>query len=199
MTRSGLEIVYPKNKELLPGPETTYASLGARWANVANTPFRYWKAKSYEGGICTPMNAHWPKGMNRKSIGGFNNEYGHVMDIMATCVDLAGAEYPEVYKGHEIIPMEGESLVPLFKYGTRVGHDYLGFEHFNESALISRDGWKIVRPGVKAEWELYNLNEDRSEKHNIADQHPEILARMIEAYDEWTRRCMVVPYPGQKK
>ena len=121
MTRSGLEMVYPKNKEVLPGPETTYASLGARWANVANTPFRYWKAKSYEGGICTPMNAHWPKGMNRKSIGGFNNEYGHVMDIIATCVDLAEAE------------------------------------------------------------------------------HPEILARMIEAYDEWTRRCMVVPYPGQKK
>ena len=89
--------------------------------------------------------------------------------------------------------------MPLFRYGTRVGHDYLGFEHFNESALISRDGWKIVRPGVKAEWELYNLNEDRSEKHNIADQYPEILARMMEAYDEWTRRCMVVPYPGQKK
>lgn len=199
MTRAGLQMVYPKNKEVLPGPETTYASLGARWANVANTPFRFWKAKSYEGGICTPMIAHWPKGMDKKSIGGFNNEHGHVMDVMATCVDLAGANYPETYKGHEIIPMEGLSLVPLFKTGHREGHEYLGFEHFCESAFISRDGWKIVRPGQKAEWELYNLNEDRSETHNVAAQHPEIVEKMVKAYDEWTERCMVVPFPGQKK
>ena len=137
--------------------------------------------------------------MDKKSIGGFNNEHGHVMDVMATCVDLAGANYPETYKGHEIIPMEGLSLVPLFKTGHREGHEYLGFEHFCESAFISRDGWKIVRPGQKAEWELYNLNEDRSETHNVAAQHPEIVEKMVKAYDEWTERCMVVPFPGQKR
>ena len=78
MTRDGRKMVYPKNKEVMPGPETTYASLGAKWANVANTPFRFWKAKSYEGGICTPMIAHWPKGI-RKNVGGFTSEFGHVM------------------------------------------------------------------------------------------------------------------------
>ena len=66
MTRKGEKMVYPHNKEVLPGPETTYASLGARWANVANTPFRFWKAKSYEGGICTPMIAHWPKDVYKR-------------------------------------------------------------------------------------------------------------------------------------
>ncbi|WP_287636280.1 arylsulfatase [Bacteroides sp.] len=198
MTRKGEKMVYPHNKEVLPGPETTYASLGARWANVANTPFRFWKAKSYEGGICTPMIAHWPKGI-KKNVGKTTPEIGHVMDIMATCVDLADAEYPTTYKGHDILPMEGKSLLPIFKTGHREGHDYLGFEHYNERAFLSNDGWKLVRPGEKAKWELYNLNEDRSEMHNLAAQYPEKVAEMTKAYEAWAKRCMVEPYPGQKK
>ena len=195
MTRDGRPVVYPKDKEVLPGPETTYASLGPKWANVTNTPFRFWKAKAYEGGICTPMIAHWPDGI-RRNIGGITEEYGHVMDIMATCVELAGAEYPETYKGNEIIPMEGISLVPIFTRGHREGHEYLGFEHFHERAFISADGWKIVRPKHKGKWELYDLNKDRSEQHDIADLHPEKVAEMVAAYEEWARRCMVEPSPG---
>lgn len=198
MTRKGEKMVYPHNKEVLPGPETTYASLGARWANVANTPFRFWKAKSYEGGICTPMIAHWPKGI-KKNVGKMTPEIGHVMDIMATCIDMAGATYPTKYKGNDIIPLEGKSLVPIFKNGHREGHDYLGFEHYNERAFLSNDGWKLVRPGENAKWELYNLNEDRSEMHNLAAQHPEKVAEMTKAYEAWAKRCMVEPYPGQKK
>ena len=195
MTRDGRPVVYPKDKEVLPGPETTYASLGPKWANVTNTPFRFWKAKAYEGGICTPMIAHWPDGI-RRNIGGITEEYGHVMDIMATCVELAGAEYPETYNGNEIIPMEGISLVPIFTRGHREGHEYLGFEHFYERAFISADGWKIVRPKHKGKWELYDLNKDRSERHDIADLHPEKVAEMVAAYEEWARRCMVEPSPG---
>lgn len=194
MTRKGETIVYPRQKKVLPGPETTYAALGARWANVANTPFRFWKAKSYEGGICTPMIAHWPKGI-KKNKGKTTPEIGHVMDIMATCVDLAGAQYPEKYKGNSIIPMEGKSLLPIFKGGHREGHDYLGFEHFNERAFLANDGWKLVRPNGSAPWELYNLNVDRSEKHDLADKYPEKVDEMAKAYEAWTKRCMVVPYP----
>ena len=95
--------------------------------------------------------------------------------------------------------MEGLSLVPILKEGEREGHDYLGFEHFNERAFISKDGWKIVRQGNKAPWELYNLNEDRTEKNNVAQDHPQKLQEMVEAYDAWAKRCMVEPYPGQKK
>ena len=198
-TRDGREMVYPRQKEVLPGPETTYASLGAEWANVANTPFRFWKAKSYEGGICTPMIAFWPKGIDKKSAGTITEETGHVMDIMATCVELADAEYPETYTGHDIIPMEGLSLVPVFKTGHREGHEYLGFEHFNERAFLSDDGWKIVKPGNKADWELYNLNEDRSEQHNLASRYPDRLAEMVSQYEAWAKRCMVEPYPGQNR
>lgn len=197
MTRSGEKIVYPRQKKVLPGPQTTYASIGARWANVANTPFRFWKAKAYEGGICTPMIAHWPRGI-KKNLGKTTSEIGHVMDIMATCVDLAEARYPQTYKGHTIIPLEGESLVPIFKTGNRQGHNYLGFEHFNERAFLSKDGWKLVRPGERAPWELYNLAEDRSECHNLAEQYPEKVLEMVKAYENWAKRCMVEPYPGQK-
>lgn len=197
MTRDGRQMVYPRNKEVLPGPQTTYAGLGARWANVANTPFRFWKAKSYEGGICTPMIAHWPKGI-KANVGGTTQEMGHVMDVMATCVDLADATYPKTYKGHDIMPMEGKSIVPILSKGHRDGHRYLGFEHFLERAFISDDGWKIVRPSNAKRWELYDLNTDRSEKHNVADRHPGRVAEMAAAYEAWAKRCMVEPYPGQK-
>ena len=197
-TRDGRKIIYPRHKEVPPGPETTYASVGARWANVANTPFRFWKAKSYEGGICTPLIAHWPRGIELKK-GSINTAYGHVMDIMATCIDLAGTTYPTVYHGHEIIPLEGKSLVPVFRNGVREGHDYLGFEHFNQRAFISKDGWKLVRPGEKAAWELYDLSQDRSEMHNVADRHPDKVSELVKAYEAWAKRCKVVPYPGQKR
>ena len=144
------------------------------------------------------MIAYWPKGISRRERGSLNTEHGHVIDIMATCLDLAKATYPETYKGHTIIPLEGKSLVPIFKKGERVGHPYLGFEHFYERALIADDGWKIVRPGNKADWELYNISVDRSEQHNLADQYPEKLQEMVKAYEEWAHRCMVEPYPVKK-
>lgn len=196
MTRSGEEIIYPRNKEVLPGPETTFAGLGAAWANVNNTPFRFWKARSFEGGICTPMIAHWPKGMKNSLKGTITSERGHVMDIMASCIDLAQTSYPETYKDNQIIPMEGKSLVPIFADGEREGHDYLAFEHFNHSALISNDGWKIVRPGLKAKWQLYDLNEDRTELNNLANQHPEIVDKLDKKYNEWEAKSLVIPRPN---
>lgn len=198
MTRDGRPVVYPKQKEVLPGPQTTYAGLGARWANVANTPFRFWKARAYEGGICTPMIVHWPQGIKQSNKGGMTSERGHVMDIMATCLDLAGATYPEEYNGNAIVPMEGRSLLPVLTTGRREGHDFLGFEHFNHMAFIARDGWKIVRPGLKAAWELYDLNTDRTEMHNVAEHYPERLSEMVSAYEQWERQTMVLPSPDRK-
>jgi arylsulfatase len=195
MTRDGRQIVYPREKEVLPGPQTTYAGLGPVWANVNNTPFRFWKAKAYEGGICTPMIAHWPDGIKKANRGTVTSQRGHVMDIMASCIELAGAEYPTEYGGNAIIPMEGKSLVPIFTKGEREGHEYIGFEHFNERAFISRDGWKIVRPGNRADWELYDLNTDRTELQNLAGQQPERLTKMVDDYRAWEEKTMVTPRP----
>lgn len=194
MTRIGEPIIYPRNKEVLPGSELTYASIGPKWANVANTPFRFWKAKSYEGGICTPMIVYWPKGL-KYNKGGVTDQMGHVIDIMATCLDLAKANYPKTYNDNQIIALEGESIVPILQQGKRKGHDYLGFEHFNEKALIAKDGWKIVQPGSGKPWELYNLNEDRTELRNVSANNPTIVNKMVKQYNEWAERCLVVPAP----
>lgn len=194
MMRNGEPIIYPRNKEVLPGPENTYASIGPEWANVANMPFRFWKAKMYEGGICTPMIAHWPKGIGIKK-GSVTDEPCHVIDIMATSVELSGAKYPETYNGNQILPFEGKSIVPILKTGTRKRHPVIGFEHFNEKALMSDSGWKIIQPGKNAKWELYDLNTDRTEKDNVADKYPERLKEMIFQYDLWANRTMVLPGP----
>lgn len=194
-TRSGEKIVYPRAKEVLPGSQTTYASVGARWANAANTPFRFWKAKSYEGGICTPMIAHWPKGISQPK-GSINTAIGHVIDVMATCLDISGAHYPKQYNGHTIIPYMGLSLDPVFRTGSRKGHRELCFEHFNEKALIDASGWKIVMPNNKEQhWELYNLNNDRSEMFNLAAQHPDKVKEMESRYLDWEKKSMVEPRP----
>jgi arylsulfatase len=194
MLRDGTPMIYPKNKEALPGPETVYASLGPEWANVANMPFRFWKAKMYEGGICTPLIAHWPAGIALKKSS-VTDEPCHIIDIMATILDITHAGYPEEYNGNAIIPYEGKSFIPILKTGERERHSVIGFEHFNEKALMSNDGWKILQPGKKAGWELYNLNEDRTEMHNVAAENPERLALMISQYEEWAKRTMVHPAP----
>ncbi|MDR0745737.1 MAG: arylsulfatase, partial [Mediterranea sp.] len=192
--RDGTPIIYPKNKEVLPGPETTYASLGPEWANVANTPFRFWKAKMYEGGICTPMITYWPAGIKIEK-GAIYNEACHIIDIMATCIELSGNEYPEIHKGNTILPMEGKSLVSVLHTGKRKGHKIIGFEHFNEKALMDDNGWKIVQPGDNAPWELYNLKTDRSEQHNLADKYPGRVAKMGKQYEAWAKRTLVTPTP----
>lgn len=193
-TRDGRKIVYPRNKEALPGPETVFASIGARWANVANTPFRFWKAKSYEGGICTPMIAHWPKGIKQRK-GSVNNETGHVIDLMATCLNVSKTSYPKEYNSNSIIPYEGKSLLPVFRTGKRKGHSAIYFEHFNEKAMIDSAGWKIVMPANGKKWELYNLNIDRSELTNLAGNHPKRVTEMEKHYLDWEKRSMVVPRP----
>jgi arylsulfatase len=196
LTRDGRPIIYPKQKEALPGAETTFAAIGPDWANAANTPFRFWKARMYEGGICTPLIAHWPGGVPQNLFGSITPQPGHVMDIMATCIDVAKTDYPQTYRGQTIIPMEGKSLVPIFKTGSRKGHDYIGFEHFNEKAFRGNDGWKIVKGGGKdAQWELYDLNTDRTELHNLAQKYPDKVKEMIRLYNKWAVKCLVVPAP----
>lgn len=193
--RNGEKIIYPREKEVLPGPQNTYASIGARWANVANTPFRFWKAKSYEGGICTPMIAHWPKGLKQPK-GSITTQPGHVIDLMATCLELSGATYPTEYNGNRIIPYAGESLVPVLNgEANAMPQRDLCFEHFNERALIDAEGWKIVRTARAEAWELYNLNDDRTELNNLAALYPDRVAEMEKRYLQWEKDYMVEPRP----
>ncbi|HVU56431.1 MAG TPA: arylsulfatase [Puia sp.] len=197
-TRDGRKIVYATKKDALPGPETTYASIGPRWANVANTPYQLWKAESYEGGVHTPLIAFWPAGIKAKK-GSFNTHVGHVMDFMSTFVELAGARYPSEYKGHPIPPTPGVSLVPGFSGQATRGHEELFNEHFD--ARYAREGdWKIVsRPGRDSVWRLFDLSVDGSETMDLAAKYPEKVRRLDSLWRRWANTHFVYPKPLAKK
>src|SRR5262249_14376405 len=117
-----------------PGPETTYTGIGAFWANAANTPFRFWKIESFAGGCLTPLIIHWPRGLKTRA-GGITGEVGHVIDLLPTCLELAGARYPKSYRGHRLTGLDGRSLAPVLRGERRVGHERLFFEHAGGRAV----------------------------------------------------------------
>lgn len=181
-TREGEKIRYEGFKEA--GSETTFTGIGPAWASASNTPYRYWKAEQYEGGSHTPFIAHWPAGL-KVEPGSTTHQPGHIMDILPTCLELAGAEYPEKYQGHKITPMDGLSLTPILEGEQRKGHDRLFFEHVGGKALIE-DDWKIVslrKPNDH--WRLYNLAEDPTETNNLADKYPDKLNTMVQEWTKW--------------
>ena len=139
-TRTGEKIRYGGFAE--PGPQTTYTGIGPRWASAANTPLRYWKIESYEGGICTPMVAHWPAGL-KAAPGAVTSDVGHVIDLLPTCLEVAGLPYPDEYAGHRLTPLDGKSLVPTLSGEKRQGHERLFFEHEGGRAVRAGD-WKLV-------------------------------------------------------
>lgn len=167
------------------GPGSLF-SYGSGWANASNTPFRFYKHYDHEGGISTPLIVHWPAGTKRR--GEFEQRIGHVIDLMATFAEVAGANYPRVFDGKEILPMEGCSLVPAL-CGEKPQPRTLFWEHEGNRA-VRADRWKLVALRGRP-WELYDFDVDRTEMHNVADQHPEIVARLTKAWDEWAARCHV--------
>jgi len=179
---------------VMPGPADTYIAYGREWANVSNTPFRMYKHWVHEGGISTPLIAHWPAGIPESRHGVFERQPGHLIDIMATCVDLAGATYPKTFKGKAITPMQGVSLVPAF-HGKDVGRtEPLYWEHEGNRAI--RIGkWKLVAKGAAGPWELYDMEADRSELHNLADRYPDRVQAMAQKWETFARKAHMIPWP----
>ncbi|MEH0152870.1 arylsulfatase [Limibacter armeniacum] len=193
-TRQGEEVKFPvdKSTDAMPGPQTVHAGIGPVWANVANTPFRYYKSKVFEGGIRTPMIMHWPKGITKQ--GGFEKQTGHVADLMATFVELAGTAYPTQLNGHNITPTVGTSLVPAIKGTGEVQRNTLFWEHFGSKAIRQGD-WKLVMLDKKSDWELYNLAEDQTEMHNLAAKHPEKVEELAALWEQQAQAYQVYPMP----
>jgi arylsulfatase len=154
---------YGHDPEAAPGSAATYLCLGPGWSTVANTPFRKHKVWAHEGGTCTPLIVHWPKQISAAGV--IRETPGHVIDMVPTILDLAGAT-PAKKK----VPFPGQSLRPTFKEDTGESRT-LWFSHRNNEALRNGD-WKLVKPN-DGPWELYNLKEDRAETNDLAAQYPE--------------------------
>ncbi len=163
------------------GTMTRWTSLGPDWANVSNTPFRYYKNYSYEGGINTPLIACWPGNVEP---GSFSSFPGHFIDIMATFVDITGADYPRSFNGSEITPMQGQSLLPAILGKTPERKKTLFWEWKNGQAARD-DNWKIVRWGKEEAWDLYHMGEDPTETNNLASEHPEKVRELELEFLEW--------------
>lgn len=178
----------------LPGPADTYIAYGGDWANVSNTPFREYKHWVHEGGISTPLIVHWPAGIPAAQRGKLAAQPGHLIDLMATCVDLSGAKYPEKFNGETITPLEGVSLRPAFEGKSLQRTQPIFWEHEGNRAV--REGqWKLVSkfPGG---WELYNLSADRAELRDLAAQEPARVKAMTASYEAWAKRAGVVTWPA---
>lgn len=182
-TRDGYPVRQGPN--VLPGPADTYVAYGEGWANVSNTPFREYKHWVHEGGISTPLLAHWPKGIS--ATGELRRHPGHLIDIAATIYDLAGATYPK-----DATPLEGRSLRPAFA-NKPIDREALYWEHEGNRA-VRQDDWKLVAKH-NTPWELYDLAKDRTESNNLAKQHADRVATLQALYDTYAKRANVQPWP----
>ncbi|MEM9158475.1 MAG: arylsulfatase [Verrucomicrobiota bacterium] len=162
------------------GKIASYDTVGKSWAIVQNTPFRFYKNYSHEGGICTPFVVSWPAKI--KAQGGFNRQAAHFIDIMPTLVEISDAKYPEKRYDMDVAPMQGESLIPAFLGGEFERNEPL-FWQWRESAAIREGSMKAVRFG--SEWELYDLSGDRNETVDLAAERPETLASLASQWERW--------------
>jgi arylsulfatase A-like enzyme len=187
--RDGAIIKYGNRN--ITGGKDVWAGIGPMWANAANTPFRYWKKETFEGGISTPFIVHWPAGL--KTVPGtITNQLGQVMDVLPTCLAVAGINYSGTYLGHKLLPLEGKSLLPIFQGDKTWPERSLFWEHEGGKAVRIGD-WKLVAETSKP-WELYNLSLDRTEMLNLAESNSAKVTEMQNKYTDWfSRVTQVIP------
>jgi arylsulfatase len=136
---------------------------------------------------------HWPEGF--KARGELRHQPGHVIDIMATCVDITGAKYPRKHGGKKIIPLEGKSLAAAFD-NWMIEREAIYWEHEGNRAI--RVGkWKLVAKEKEGAWELYNLEADRTELSDLGKWYPDRVKKLAEMWQMWAERANVLPLDGR--
>lgn len=172
---------YDSNRdfEYPPGGRESYRTLSAAWANVGNTPFRYFKQYGHEGGGHTHFIARWP-GVTKP--GSLTDQPAHVVDILPTLLEAAGTDYPAQANGETTLPLHGQSMLPIFRGGQRTAPQYILSGFTERFRMFRQEDWKIVRVNA-GDWELYNLREDPTEMHNLAGAQPEQVEELVNHYE----------------
>ena len=185
-TRAGAPIRVGNTPDIVPGPEDTYASYGRAWANLSNTPFRFYKRWVHEGGIAAPFIAHWPEG--GLAAGTVQQGAHQLTDVLPTVLEATGVPYPN---GEGVTALEGVSMLAHLRGAPATDHP-LFWEHTGNAA-VRRGAWKLVRehPG---DWELYDIAADPAELTDRAAQQPTLVAELAASWDAWAARVGVIPW-----
>ncbi|MDP8245422.1 MAG: arylsulfatase [Candidatus Hinthialibacter antarcticus] len=171
-----------KNFSIPPGGADSYRTLSAAWANVGDTPYRFYKQYGHEGGSHTHCIAHWPATIQP----GFCHEPAHLVDIYPTMLELSGAAYPTEAEGSPTPTLDGSSLLPLFKHQSRETPEIIISGFTDKFRMVRVGDWKMVKVN-KGDWELYDLSTDPTELNDLAKQHPKRLQRMVKQYNDWLK------------
>ena len=168
------------------GPKECYVSCGAGWAYAQNTPFRRYKGWVHEGGIATPLVAWWP-GVIR--AGGMTRQVGHVVDLLPTCAEIAGAKYPAERAGQLLLPLEGQSLLPVLREPAALLPERgpICWKAFDNRA-VRQGRWKLVKDQNADRWELYDIEMDRTETRDLAAEQPQRVHELTAIWDQWAER-----------
>lgn len=173
------------------------SSTGEAWSNASNTPFRLHKRWVHEGGIATPLIVHWPQVVT--DGGGLSHQPGHVVDIMATCLDAAGASYPSEFNDRNVKPSPGVSLLPSVREPTSRDSRTIFWEHETHAAVRKGD-WKLVTLNATDDtaWVLYDLSDVRTETQDVAQQHPNRVNKLKTEWTAWAKKANVLPWPKDR-
>jgi len=180
----------------IPGPKTSYTYVGPAWAWAHNTPFRRYKTWAYEGGISTPLIVRWPGVVKPGTL---THQIGHVIDLMPTCLEIAGVPYPKTFDGNTILPVEGRSLLPILRGGKRPPPEALFWAQLGNRA-VRQGKWKLVWDVDFKHWELYDMETDRTERDNMATRHPAQVKALALAYEQWAKSVgRITNSPAKRK
>lgn len=167
-------------------------SYGIGWANASNTPFYEYKVKPTEGGVATPLIVHYPKKLKTQQ-NKLTNQVGHLIDIMPTILEVSGTTYPTTFhNGQNVTPLEGKSLTRVIEKGEVFERPYLYWEH-QEFCAIRKGDMKAVKKLNETKWKLFDLKNDRTERFDVAEKHPDLVAELNQKWNEWAVRCFVLP------
>ena len=184
-TRDGSPIFFNSFSWIMPGPENTRQTVGIEWSVLSNAPFRGWKGQTLDGGSCTPFIVSWPIGIPPSEHGTFRRQIGHLVDIMPTFTELAGAEYPSEHDGKAVIPTDGISLIPSFS-NQPLERDSVDITFTSGHRAVITDDWKLVGRNIRGgvvvpdtAWDLYDYRNDRTETNDVGNANPGIRSKLI--------------------
>ncbi|MCX6327231.1 MAG: arylsulfatase [Bacteroidia bacterium] len=165
-----------------PGAVGSTVFLGQAWAETSNTPFYLYKHHTHEGGISAPCVVSFPNGIPASQNGKIVKQPGHVIDIMATLVGMSGAQYPKTFNGNDITPMQGINLFPIWKSETVIRKEPIFWEHEANVALRD-DKWKLVKENHEDNFQLYDMDKDRTELNDLSKKELQVFSKMMEKYE----------------